>query len=303
MQIGVDLGGHTMKAALVEEGRIVTSAVEKTPATRMPGEVLERISWMVRRLARNVDVEGVGIGVPGMLDAGRERVLRLPNFPQWKGFELKAECSRISGFPVLIENDANCYALGEGVSGAARGLENYIVFTVGTGIGGGVVLSGALLRGSHGMAGELGHAAVVKPIRCGCGGLGHSESIAGADGIEKAFAALGIHEDLALLWKRRDHAPYRQVWMDALDALARTIATAVHFFDPQAVVVGGGLSRGEGFVDELQNAVAEYLATPFRQSFELRPSLLGNDAAVIGAALLGAGGAFRFPCVKDSSSS
>ncbi|MFP4482361.1 MAG: ROK family protein [Thermovirgaceae bacterium] len=286
MQIGIDLGGHTVRVALVEEGKILESARGRTPESRTPDDVLENISRMVLHLAAKAGVDGIGIGLPGMLDAGRSCVLRMPNFPGWEGFDLKAEAGRFFGVPVVIENDANCYALGEGTSGAARGLEDYVVFTVGTGIGGGVVLGGALLKGSHGMAGELGHAAVGGVRPCGCGGVGHAESIAGADGIEKAFAALGISGELSELWCERKRPPYTTVWGMALDALARTVATAVHFFDPQAVVVGGGLSRGEGFIEELHDVVTAYLADPFRATLDLRPSLLGNDAAVIGAAAL-----------------
>jgi glucokinase len=289
MQIGIDLGGHTVRAALVEEGRILKSVLASTPASRFPEDVLERICGMVMQLSAKKQPEEIGIGLPGMLDAGRTRVLRMPNFPRWKDFDLKAEAERLLGAPVVIENDANCYALGEGMSGAAQGLEDYVVITVGTGIGGGVVLGGSLLKGSHGMAGELGHAAVGGKVPCGCGGVGHSESVAGADGIEKSFAALGISGDLSALWRKRDYPPYRAVWDGALDALARTVATAVHFFDPQCVVIGGGLSRGEGFIDELRHAVMAYLADPFRTILDLRPSLLGNDAAVIGAAVLAKG--------------
>lgn len=286
MQIGIDLGGHTTKVALVRKGKILASSEARTPESRAPGDVMEKISSMIRHLEASGKFDGIGIGLPGMLNAERDRVLRLPNFPLWEGFDLKSEAMRFLGAQVVIENDANCYALGEGASGAARGLENFIVITVGTGVGGGVVLGGDLLRGSHGMAGELGHAAVGEKIPCGCGGMGHSESIAGADGVEKAFAALGIGGELSDLWEKRDRPPYREVWGKALDALARTVATAVHFFDPQAVIVGGGLSRGEGFLDELAETVEVYLAEPFRKSLDLRRSLLGNDAAVIGAAVL-----------------
>jgi len=286
MQLGIDLGGHMTRVALVEEGRILKSARTSTPASRLPEAVLENICGMVMGLTGGERCDGIGIGLPGMLDAGRTRVLRMPNFPRWKDFDLKAEAEQILGMPVVIENDANCYALGEGTSGAARGLEDYVVITVGTGIGGGVVLGGSLLKGSHGMAGELGHAAVGGKVPCGCGGVGHSESLAGADAIEKAFETLGISGELSVLWGKRDHPPYRAVWDGALDALARTVATAVHFFDPQCVVIGGGVSRGEGFIDELRHAVTAYLADPFRMILDLRPSLLGNDAAVIGAAAL-----------------
>ncbi len=125
------------------------------------------------------------------------------------------------------------------------------------------------------MAGELGHATV-----------GHAESIAGADGIEKAFAALGTSGELSALWCKRDRPPYRAVWNGALDALAMTVATTVHFFDPRCVVIGGGLSRGEGFIDEIRHAVTEYLSDPFKAILDLRPSLLGNGAVVIGASAL-----------------
>jgi len=221
-----------------------------------------------------------------MLDTLRETALLLPNFSGWNNLPVRKILSAKIGLPVEIENDANCYALGEGWGGAAAGLTDYVLFTLGTGIGGGIVINGRILRGFHGMAGEPGHLVVGAGEPCGCGSHGHLEGISGADALERNAEGKGLQPDLKYLWTRRSDPSVAPLWDRALDHLAKGIASAVHLLDPQAVILGGGLSKGEGFLDVLRPRVIDYLASPFKKTLDLRLSLLGNDAALIGAAAL-----------------
>jgi len=290
MLIGIDLGGHTITAAIFDaESGVVTGRQEApTPRTREPEAVLGALAQLVERVTAGRATTGVGIGVPGMIDAARERVLVSPNFPLWKNFPLKRKAEEILGLSVAVENDANCYALGEGVSGAAKGMTDYVVFTLGTGIGGGVVCGGNLLRGFHGMAGEPGHAAVGGELPCGCGAKGHAETLFGADAIEKIFLKeTGIKDTAKNLYALRSEClAGRRIWDEAFDALGRTIATVIHLFDPQAVILGGGLSNIPDLVDELNLFVLRYLASPWHDLLDIRISALGPDAPLIGAAMI-----------------
>lgn len=282
---GVDLGGHRITAALVEKGRSLSRISEATSA-REPDKVLAQIASMVKSLGAGTGTP-VGVGIPGILDYKRETALSLPNFRGWDGLPVRKKLASLLNSPVVLENDANCYALGEGApGGAAAELDHYLLFTLGTGVGGAVVLGGRLLRGAHGMAGEPGHMVVGEGEPCGCGSHGHLEAITGADALERRAAVLGLQPDMKYLWTRRRDPAVAPLWDRALEHLAKGIASAVHLLDPRAVVLGGGLSRGEGFLEALRPRVVEYLAPPFRKILDLRLSRLGDDAPVIGAAMM-----------------
>ncbi|WP_051464351.1 ROK family protein [Aminiphilus circumscriptus] len=279
--VGVDLGGHKIFAARVVDGVVEESLEEATAPGRALEDVTDQIRDLSDRLApRNVPV---GVGVPSMLDLEREHALKPPNFPGWAGVPLRRLLAEKLERFVVLENDANCYALGEGWGGAARGLSDYVVFTLGTGIGGGIVLGGRLFLGSSGMGGEIGHMVVGTFEQCGCGGVGHLEAVGGADPGERHARELGLVPDLRMLWGERNGraAP---VWERLLDSYARSVASVAHIFDPQAIILGGGLSRGEGFLDALRLRVEPYLALPFKGKVELRVSELGSLAAAVGAA-------------------
>ncbi len=282
--IGVDLGGHKIAAALVEDGLILDRISEQTDI-REPDAVLGKIALLAKNLGAGKDCP-VGVGIPGMLDSGRNVALQMPNFPGWSGLPVKKILTAKIGSRVEIDNDANCHALGEGWQGAAAGMTDFILFTLGTGIGGGIVVNGRILRGHHGMAGEPGHLVVGTAEPCGCGSFGHLEGISGADALERQAEAMGLQPDLKYLWSKRADPEIASLWNRWLDHLAKGIASTIHLFDPQAVILGGGLSRGEGFLDLLRPRVNDYLAPPFRKVLDLRLSLLGNDAATIGAAAL-----------------
>ena len=282
--VGVDLGGHKIAAALVEDGHILRRISEPTSG-REPDGILSQIAVMAKSLGACADCP-VGVGIPGVLDAARETALLLPNFSGWNGLPLRKMLSSKIGLPVAMENDANCHALGEGWGGAAVGMDDFLLLALGTGIGGAIVIGGRILKGFHGMAGEPGHLVVGSGEPYGCGSHGHLEGISGADALERQAAAMGLQPDLKYLWTRRTDPAVAPLWDRGLDHLAKGIASAVHLLDPQAVILGGGLSRGEDFLAVLRPRVLDYLAAPFRKTLDLRLSLLGNDAATIGAAAL-----------------
>jgi glucokinase len=242
---------------------------------------------MAQELGAGEDVP-VGICIPGGIDAARERAMMVTNFAGWNGLPLRRMFEDAVGGPAAIENDANAYALGEGFAGAAKGMTDYVVITLGTGIGGGIVVEGRLLVGAHGIAGELGHMVLGHDEPCGpgCGGVGHFEALCGADALERRAREMGLGEVPVLkdLWLMRDDPTVAPLWDRALDDIARGVATLVHVFDPQAVVVGGGLRKGAGFMELLEKRIFRYLGEPFKQTMHLCSSTLDTDAPIFGAA-------------------
>jgi glucokinase len=293
LKIGIDLGGHTISAAAAEADggvlRFVSRAEKTTPSSRSIGDVVGCLSGVVRELAGGKDVQSVGVGIPGFVDLKRKKIVRLTNFHSLENIEfasLLEEELASSGLraPVLLENDANCAAVGEGACGAAAGCRDYVVFTLGTGIGSGIVANGKLLSGTHGMAGEAGHMSLTSSkVRCGCGAVGHVEQAASADWLENNARVAGLPGDFKLLWSRRKEPAVAVFIEPALDALSRCIASVSVLVDPEVVILSGGMSRAEGLADELSRRVEAYLPVPFRRYLALKVSKLGSDAALWGA--------------------
>jgi glucokinase len=299
MRIGIDLGGHTLIIALVSApapgGLSAIESVETldTPQGRGVGEIMDAIAGVVLRLSKGACLDAVGIAVPGMLDAQRRHSKRMPNFshewddldvPAALGLALKKKGVGVGG--VKMENDANCYALGERCAGEAIGMSDFVVFTMGTGIGCGIVAGGRLLTGFHGMAGEGGHLVVSGDAPCRCGGRGHSETIAAADGTTERALAKGLPGDFRDLWAMRGDPGADEVIAPTLDAMARTIASTCHMLDPEIVILGGGMSKADGIKEALRERTVPYLSHPFKDKLDIRVSKLGNEAALYGAASL-----------------
>ncbi|MDR1472337.1 MAG: ROK family protein [Synergistaceae bacterium] len=299
MKIGIDLGGHTLIAALVSDAArgaapvIVRRISLDTPRGRGASDVIDAMTGAIANLAEGQEVSGAGVAMPGMIDADRRHARRMPNFPkEWDDLDV-AGCldsalnSRGLGIRARIENDANCYALGEGSSGAAIGIRDFIVLTMGTGIGCGIVSGGRLLVGSHGMAGEAGHLVVRGDVQCRCGGMGHAETLAAADGTSARARTAGLPEDFGELWGmmgRGGAGAAIDVIEVTLDAMARVIASVCHLLDPELVILGGGMSKAHGIGPAIRERAIPYLSRPFKNTLRLEISPLGNDAALYGAA-------------------
>jgi glucokinase len=296
MRIGVDLGGHTLTAALISQGEKGKNAVidrmleNETPKGRDLESVISMMAGMILDLSRGRDIDGVGVAVPAMLDFRRGRTLEMPNFPdEWDNVDIAdalfhALAPAGLNSRILIENDANCYALGEGIAGQAAGLLDYAVFTMGTGIGCGILIGGKLLTGAHGMAGECGHVVVGGMETCGCGGIGHAETMAATDGTLRRAGAEGLTGNFKDLWAMRGDVRANRVLDVTIDGMARAVATLCHTIDPEAIIIGGGMSKAPGIVEAIREASMKYLALPYRNNLDLRVSTAGSAAALYGAA-------------------
>jgi len=302
--VGVDLGGTKCLAVAMEGGVVVDERRVPTPA----GEagLLDALAGVVTDVRGDREVLGVGVGVPGLVD--RAGVLRFaPNLPGIVDFDIKAELEARLDLPVRVDNDATCAAWGERQVGAAQGWHDVILVTLGTGIGGGIVAGGALLRGANGFAGEIGHMVVDPdgpPCPCGqrgCwerfasgGGLGRLAQQAAAEGRAGRVLALA-GGDPALV--RGEHvteaaaegdAEARAVLADLGWWVGLGLANLANAFDPQAFVLGGGLiEAGDVLLDPVRTAFAALLTGgPYRPPIDIVPATLGEHAGAIGAACL-----------------
>jgi glucokinase len=293
--VGIDLGGKAIKAgAISESGEILARATIPAELERGASDAVERMVALARELGVG---DSLGLGTPGLIDRERGLVTSAPNLKCIEHFPLRAELARrlrSDEARVRIENDANAAALGEHWLGAARGERDVLVVTLGTGVGGGLILGGELYAGAGGMAGEIGHVVIDPdgPV-CGCGARGCLETFASASAAERRAIGAGLPRskpgDLGELARLARSSPGDE--RDLLRAigrdLGRGLGAAVSLLDIRCFVIGGGFGAA---LDVLEPGIREGLgATSYGErlaSVRLLAARLGNDAGWIGAARL-----------------
>ena len=298
LYLGVDLGGTNIKAALVNsEGEILCEANPPTNLPRPAEAVCDDIAALCLQLAEEKDVAGVGVGCPGTVDGG---TVLYSNNLDWHDFAMEEYLAQKTGLPVAVGNDANVAALGEAWKGAAAGAQNIIMITLGTGVGGGIIINGKILAGSHGAGGEIGHALVVRgeEEKCNCGNHGCLEQYASATGIVRvAGRVLAASEDDSTLRELQNITA-----KDVLDAFKAGDAVAVRIMeyvgdllggaiagfttvvDPEAIVIGGGVSKaGQPLIDCIEKYYQRYAFSSCKET-PIVLATLGNDAGIYGAA-------------------
>ena len=305
LTIGVDVGGTKIAGGVVDEqGRVLEELRVESPA-QDAAAIEDAIAGLVKRLRVRHEVEAVGVGAAGYIDSARSKVLFAPNLAL-RDLDLKAELEERIDIPVVIENDANAAAWGEFRFGAGEDVDDLVLITVGTGVGGGLVLAGRLYRGAFGVAAELGHLRVVPGGRlCGCGNRGCWEQYASGTAMvrtarEEAAAGSMLARPLIdragsveaidgpmITAAAQEGDPFAIEQLAILGRwLGEGVASLAAVLDPAVVVVGGGVA-----------AAGDLLMTPLRTSFqreltgrghrpelEIRSAALGNTAGLIGAA-------------------
>jgi glucokinase len=308
--LGVDMGGTNTKAVrLSGAGELIESRQWPTRAGDAPR------AWMntlIGQLGDWVDAElpALGLSVAGLVGPER-RIERAPNLPQFEGFDFRAALAqKWPHLRVAVENDVNCAVFGEHLAGAAKGKRFVVMLSMGTGVGGGLVLDGQLYRGVAGMGAELGHT-VLDPNGppCKCGLRGHVESYLGAVAIGERLAALASHprgQRLSELGREIGYTPESlskaaregdalalEIWEELGEWLGRAFANLVHIFNPEICLVGGGIaSAGELLLEPARRSLRANSIAAASAHVELKAAALGPYGAAIGAALLaGQGGA------------
>ncbi len=303
---GIDVGGTKIAGGVVDEnGTIVEELRVESPATDAQA-IEEAIAGLVTRLRERHPIESVGVGAAGYVDKARAVVLFAPNVA-WRNEDLKGELEKRVELPVVIENDANAAAWGEFAFGAGHDADDLLLVTVGTGVGGGLVLDGEVYRGANGVGAEIGHMRVVpNGILCGCGKHGCFEQYASGSALVRearalamsgAMIARGMLEraggDLSritgpLITEAAQHGDEgaRQQLAELGRWLGEGIASLTEILDPGVVVIGGGVSEaGDLLLEPMRTAFAgQLVGRGFRPIPEIRKARLGNKAGLIGAA-------------------
>lgn len=322
--IGVDLGGTNLRIAAVDDrGNLLEKTTLGTQVSRgrdfVVGEMVEAIRALALKLHKSGELKGIGIAVPGIIEMETGIVRKSPNLPDWTDYPVRSDIEKALGTSVILENDANAAALGEKWQGAARDFDSMCMITLGTGVGGGLVLDGKVWHGMNGMAGEIGHMNVEpEGVLCGCGSYGCLEQYAsatavvrmakeaiatGADTELRRAAEPGNEEfnsrvvfQLAIQGDRAAHQIFDKVGR----SLGRKIADLVNLLNLHMYVIGGGVSSAwEAFspalFDELRKRSLVYVATTPQHPEGASPkgkhtivtrALLGSDAGLFGAARL-----------------
>ncbi len=295
--VGVDFGGTTFTVGLVdvENGEVLKEEQHETKAW----EGFENITYRVAKVINSIkeDAKAVGIGSPGSILDGVVKFS--PNLPDWMDVPLADRIKDLTNLPTFVENDANAFVLGEKWFGAGKGYNHIVALTLGTGVGGGVITHGLLLKGYLGIGAELGHV-IVEPNgpKCGCGNYGCLEAIASATAIVRM--AKEMRKDFSNSEIFKSDKISAKTIMDAarngdklgiiirdkmVDALGRAIAGFAHIFNPQIVIIGGGVSKaGDVILKPLREKVEGYLMPSFIGTFEVVISPLLDKAGVLGAA-------------------
>ncbi len=303
--VGVDVGGTKVLAAAVSrDGELRRTARRSTPGRRVEAQLVEdALTAAVHEVADGEPIAGVGIAAAGFVDAAGERVMFAPHLP-WRGEDVRARLAERWGTVVALDNDANCAARAECRYGAAQGVSEAIMLTLGTGIGGAVILGGEVHRGRNGMAGEFGHMQVVPGGQvCECGGSGCWEQYSSGNALVR-FARERIGHEPTVLEELCGGDPQRltgpmvtraaedgdlvarRAFASVGDWLGVGVANLVAAFDPDCVVVGGGVSAaGERLLEPARAALARSLVgAGHRLMPPLLRARLGPQAGVVGAA-------------------
>lgn len=309
--LGVDLGGTNITAGLVDEkGKMLAKRTTPTMNGRAAEDILDDMADMCKKLIEEndldiKDIKSLGIGLPGLLDK-KKGILVYANNLNFDGVNVVKEMKKRVGLPVYIENDANCAAIGENTCGAANGDKNVIYVTLGTGVGAGILLDGKVFDGAFGGGGEAGHMVIVADGEmCTCGRKGCWEAYASASALRREGRIAAAKYPTSKIFKLVDgdiRLIDAKTVFDAADEgdevakeivhnyqiyVAIGLVNLVNIFQPEAIVIGGGIcARG----DKLIEPIIEILNTRVyggKLKTKIVVASLGNDAGVVGAAMLG----------------
>ncbi|HEX6507882.1 MAG TPA: ROK family protein [Chloroflexota bacterium] len=301
----VDIGGSRVRVAVADSSLALAGRLdEPTDHSLGPESVVAQIAGMSRESCKRAsvdwsDISSMVVACPGPLDARSGVVFDPPNLLGWHRVPLRDLLQEQLGVPVYIVNDANAAAFGEFHFGAGRGRRNLVYLTISTGIGGGVVVDGSLLEGTSGSGGELGHMTIDRHgPRCPCGNIGCLEVLGSGSAIARRYAeclaARGQFEagtptgaDAREVARRaREGEPLaREVFLDAAEAVGTGVVNCINIFNPDVVVLGGGVTGAEDLLfDPVRRMAATYALPRPREFARIVPAELGPDVGLIGAA-------------------
>lgn len=309
--IGIDLGGTNIAVGLVnEEGRIIAKTETPTLASRPYQELIKDMATCAKKVMEEAkitedELHSIGVGIPGVAD--KDGMVIFCTNLGWRNVPLRAELQQYINKPVYMDNDATVAGWAEYQAGVSRGTDSSVFMTLGTGLGGGIVMNGKIWAGAHGAGSELGHLVIeVDGVPCTCGKRGCAERYCSATAIIRMAREACADAPNCLIMRavegdmdkinakvvfdaaKEGDSVAMQVFNRFVKYLAIAINNVISFIDPDMIILGGGVSRaGDFLLDAVKAALPEYLFYPTLKQPELRIASLGNDAGIIGAALLG----------------
>jgi glucokinase len=308
--IGVDMGGTNVRMGIVTPvGKVSKKTQYSIDISKKGLALLEELvsnlkNFIRRELKESKQLIGIGIGIAGAIDMKRGIINESPNIKDLKGFALRDFLEKRISYSIAIENDANAFILGEGWVGAAKGCKHYCGITLGTGVGGGIVVAGEILHGVEGMAGEVGHMVInPKGPLCGCGGRGCLEVYASGTGIRRmALEAIEKGKGKGILkWSGGDpqqmtsenifeaaqsgDVTAKKIFNEMGKSLGLGLVNLIHLFNPEKIVVGGKVSRAwDYFIGSVMEIVQERSMKGPREKLQIVKAECGDDAGMLGAA-------------------
>lgn len=299
--IGIDVGGTTIKLATLDlQGNIQKKWQINTDLNDNGIHIPESIARFIKsqvlaELSSEDQIIGIGIGVPGPISSDGTTVTKAVNLG-WNDMPLKPALEGLLNIHVALVNDANAAALGEMWKGAAVGKENLIFVTLGTGVGGGIIIDGKVVNGSNSSGGEIGHIPLFSAEErvCGCGNTNCLETFSSANGLVKTMRNILEKNNISqapfttleiFKWVEEGNVQAKQALDITLSYLGTTLAGLINTLDVEKIVIGGGLSSaGEALLSPLRLKIDKHVFPQIRGNYEVSKALLGNDAGVVGAA-------------------
>ena len=301
LSVGIDFGGTSIKMGVVSGSQLVSKA-EPIVTADFPKvtDLIDQIASNVEAFRReHSEISAIGVGVPGFVDFKEGRIHRLTNVPGWENIYLRTELEKRLNLPTVIENDANAMAYAEWKLGSGLGLSHLIALTLGTGVGGGLIIDGHLARGAHSVGGELGHISIdyqgLRGPYNNPGGLeeylGNREFTARAKKQYQDAGKTPPEEELnpkvlAQAATEGDEVAL-QLWDDFATFLACALTSSVFLLNPEAIILGGGVAQaGPLLFEPLKEKLFSQIGKPFRENLQVLPAAFGNEAGILGCAAL-----------------
>lgn len=286
--LGIDIGGTRIKAVALEKPDKITERYEGPSDAKEGPEMVRRALGLAIQYfkGKKVKVERVGIGCAGSVSSTGV-VRNSPNFAAWKDIPLREWIEKDSRAPTTVENDANCAVFCEWKIGAAAGARNVVLLTLGTGIGGGLILDGRLFRGSTGTAGELGHLSIRSDGKpCPCGNRGCFERYCSASALrDRAGREISARD----IFMQSSQSPYREMIEDFISDFQIGLTSIANVFDPDVILIGGGVAKGvANYFPRLEQWLKDHAFPAVAAHVRLAVAKHGNMSGALGAALLAA---------------
>lgn len=290
---GIDIGGSSAKIGLLDQqGNLHHFREVPVNFDAYQTPILETVMTALTAFLKEIPhpVEGIGVSAAGQIDVNAGTVIgTCGNLPNYIGSDFKAQIETRFGLPATVVNDANCMILGESWLGAAQGHSNIVGITIGTGVGGGILVNGQILNGASGLAGEVGHFILHQNgIPCTCGNLGCYEQYASMTGlIRQAKASFAPGETVngkTIFARMKTDASIRTIVDAWIEDIAAGLVSLVHIFNPTVVIIGGGVSvEEEALIAPIRQLVLKNVMPRFADRLEVVAATLGNNAGLIGA--------------------